>query len=205
MKSTLRVLTLVLVLVWTKADEKEGQCESLKKTISPEQLPQVQGSWVLVWGVTHGPRGRALIPHATSSHLDLQLLDNSTLSYEEKNFYRGLRWNCSHLLLNATVDSSDKDFFSLTADGGIMDFESTTSHDFPDKITITFFPSCEHCLHMLYGSSGSGNYFLIYRREGHATQVKLTDLPLFRKQAECWDFPSEPAFIYDGHSHFCYM
>uniref|UniRef100_A0A8C6WRD5 Uncharacterized protein n=1 Tax=Neogobius melanostomus TaxID=47308 RepID=A0A8C6WRD5_9GOBI len=162
MKSTLRVLIPALLLVWAQANDKEAECKGLKKTIHPDQLHAVEGSWVLVWAVSDGPNGQTLIPNITSQHLTLHLLDSKTVHYDENNFYRAQKWNCSHFVLNATVvDGNDEDDFKLESDGGIAQFEGKEG-PIPDNVTLSFYPSCPHCLDMVYRSNNWDNFLLIY-------------------------------------------
>ncbi|XP_072303367.1 saxitoxin and tetrodotoxin-binding protein 1-like [Eucyclogobius newberryi] len=211
MKSTLKVLSLVLVLVlvWAQAapgpKDNEPKCEGLKKTIQPQQLHKVEGDWMAVWGVSDGAEGQALIPHVISSRLKLKFLNNKTLNFHESNFYRGQTWNCSFFTMNATVvEGADKDEVQLEAHDGMMDFQGNLG-PFRDNITMSFAQSCEHCLSMIYKSDEWSNFFMVYSRWGHHSDLEAVkkEHTAFQKRAECLGFPVEPAFQYQGSEGLC--
>ncbi|KAJ0055214.1 hypothetical protein NL108_012727 [Boleophthalmus pectinirostris] len=214
MKSTLRVLGLVVVLVLVQAEPKdkdkghdhEPQCEGLKKTIKEEQLHEVEGVWVAIWAVSDGPKGQSLLPNVTSSRLKLNHLNNNTLHYYEENLYRGQVFNCSYFEMNLTVvKGGEKHDLTLETHEGVGEYEGKVA-PFHDNVTISFFRSCDHCLTMIFRSDGWNNFFLIYRREGHHAEVEAAkkEHGAFHKRAECLGFPTEPAFHYDGTSGFCH-
>ncbi|XP_055081219.1 saxitoxin and tetrodotoxin-binding protein 1-like [Periophthalmus magnuspinnatus] len=206
MKSSLIVLSLVLVLVLVRADHHKDHEPKCEGRITEENLPKVQGNWVAVWGVSDGPKGQALIPKVTSSHLKLVLLDNKTLNYQESNFYKGETWNCSFFVMNATVvDGSDHHNLTLKVHEGRTEYEGKLE-PFNDNVTLSFYQRCDHCLAMTFNSDEWNNFFIIYWREGHHTDVEeiKKEHAEFHKQAECLGFPTEPAFHYNGTADFCH-
>uniref|UniRef100_A0A3B4A146 Apolipoprotein M n=1 Tax=Periophthalmus magnuspinnatus TaxID=409849 RepID=A0A3B4A146_9GOBI len=179
MKSSLIVLSLVLVLVLVRADHHKDHEPKCEGRITEENLPKVQGNWVAVWGVSDGPKGQALIPKVTSSHLKLVLLDNKTLNYQESNFYNGSDF---HTLIMTCVSSMCSYCEGTEYEGKLEPFNDNTC----------FRPASD--------------LVLFSGREGHHTDVEeiKKEHAEFHKQAECLGFPTEPAFHYNGTADFCH-
>uniref|UniRef100_A0AAV2K8L2 Uncharacterized protein n=1 Tax=Knipowitschia caucasica TaxID=637954 RepID=A0AAV2K8L2_KNICA len=164
----------------------------------------LSGDWIAVWGVSDGPKGKALVKKVTSSKLRLKLSpDNETLNFYEINHYKEDMHNCSYFIINMTV-TKEADNLKLEAHEGTSLYEGKLE-SFKDNTTMAFFQTCDHCLIMKYSSDDWGNYMLVYRDEDHYLNVSALkeEHATFHKHAACLGFPTEPAFIHDGTQDFC--
>ncbi|XP_054461598.1 saxitoxin and tetrodotoxin-binding protein 1-like isoform X2 [Anoplopoma fimbria] len=192
------VLLLLVAAFGTNAAPED--CHSLKK-LSPSDLHEIYGDWVLVWSVTDHQEGWDLVANISSSHVELRLhQDNTTIILKERNMF--IDKSCSYYFMNFSVAETVNNTLDVIA--ATVEQDGVVS-SLNESVQLDFYESCPECLMMVY-KSPKGQYLLNYRKDGYHQDVeKMNSLhDGHKKLAECLGLGHDQPFIYDGAADFCH-
>ncbi|KAM4577277.1 uncharacterized protein PAE49_007119 [Odontesthes bonariensis] len=174
----------VLVMTLTSLGAASApDCEELVKPFMPDDPKPVSGKWVYVMGAGDPTPYHNALGSLKSSWIDLSPTSNSQIV--------ALRWgdHCFNRCIFGEVNA--------TVSGLATTFRKNLS-DHKGHILQT----CSDCLlwtDTFRNGDFTGRYILLFTRTG---KIDLKDVELFKKQAECLNFP-ENFHSYDNKTEMC--
>ncbi|XP_047186369.1 saxitoxin and tetrodotoxin-binding protein 2 [Scophthalmus maximus] len=193
------------------------ECDGLNKTLPRDELHQIVGDWVLVWSVTDNEKYWDDYSNISTSHVEMRLRpDNTTIWFHERNLF--LDKSCVTFILNMSssdpapsdpalnMSASDPDpaHHTLYTISATME-KAGVVEPYDDSGVVDVYESSSDALVLVY-TNKDGRYLLIYRREGHHSdmeQLKAAHSD-HEKRGECLGFPVNRTLTYDGVADFCH-
>uniref|UniRef100_A0A8D3AZ97 Uncharacterized protein n=1 Tax=Scophthalmus maximus TaxID=52904 RepID=A0A8D3AZ97_SCOMX len=178
------------------------ECDGLNKTLPRDELHQIVGDWVLVWSVTDNEKYWDDYSNISTSHVEMRLRpDNTTIWFHERNLF--LDKSCVTFILN--MSSSDPAPSDPALNMSSSDPKAGVVEPYDDSGVVDVYESSSDALVLVY-TNKDGRYLLIYRREGHHSdmeQLKAAHSD-HEKRGECLGFPVNRTLTYDGVADFCH-